>query len=106
PAGATVGHRAARLDALAEARASGEQIDGGDVLDELVPILAPLEPRRILCARVHDARDAQPHRRQCAGVADVDLHAVAARSLVLVPSGRERAGPEADAGQLFGSERI
>src|SRR2546422_520475 len=74
-----------RLDTGAEGRAPGEQVDRRKVLDELVLLGPPAEANRILCARVHDACGAEADRLQRPGVGDVDLHALAAGSAVLVP---------------------
>src|SRR5207237_5025939 len=75
----------AKVHARAKGGAAGEEIDGRDVLDELVLLGPPLEPGRVLRAGVHDAGGAEPHGREGARVGDVDLDALAARSLVLVP---------------------
>src|SRR5262245_25886546 len=84
PGSAELGHGGARLHAGAEGRAAGEQIDGGDVLDELVLLGPPAEAGRVLRAGVHDAGGAEPDGRERSRVGDVDLDSLAPRPPVLV----------------------
>src|SRR5689334_17664037 len=79
PRSAEVGDRFAGVDAGAERGAARQQIDRGDVLDELVFLGPPAEARRVLRPGVHDAGDAQPDRLEGARIGEVDLHAVATR---------------------------
>src|SRR5438132_7155240 len=106
PGSAQLADRAAGFDARPEFAASGEQVDGWDLLDELVLLGAPAEARWILRAGVDDARHAGAHWLELARIGDVELHAAAARAGVLVPGGRERARAEQDARQLLRRERV
>src|SRR4051812_28390130 len=94
----------ALLRLLAERLVAGEQIDGRLVLDELVPLRAPAELRRILRPRVHDGGDAQAHRVHSPRIGHVDLHALAALAAVLVPGRRERARPEGQSRERLAGE--
>src|SRR5438067_4323708 len=106
PQGAELGDGGPLLRLRPERRAAGEQVDGRLVLDELVLLGPPAELRWILRARVHDGGDTEPDGVQPARVGDVDLHAVAALPLVLVPGGREGRGAEADPLESFASKIV
>src|SRR5258708_3979379 len=106
PGGAELRDTGSLVYLRAEVRASGQEIDGGRVLDALVLLGGPAERHGVLRARMPEAGEPEPDRVEAARIGEMDLHAVAARARVLVPGGREGAGPEADAGQLLGAERV
>src|SRR5207245_3639914 len=105
PRRAQLGRGPSRLDPGAEGGAPGEQVDGRQVLDELVLVGPPAEAGRVLRARVHDACGAEADRLQRPRVGDVDLYALAAGSAVLVPGGRECARAEPHARPVLRRER-
>src|SRR5205085_12496029 len=90
PRGAQLGDRPPRLHPRPESGAPSEQIDRRDVLDELVLLGAPAEPRRILRAGVHDTGDAGADRLEGPRIPHLKLHPVATRAGVLAPGGGER----------------
>src|SRR5882762_6781502 len=101
PGGADLLDGCALLHHGAEDRAAGEQIDRGLVLDELVLLGAPAELLRVLGARMHHRRHAQPDGVEAPRVGQVDLNAMAPLAFVFVPGGGERHGTEPDAFERF-----
>src|SRR5215813_2410646 len=73
PAAGEVVERSTPVDPLAQRRTTGEQIDGRNLVDELVRPVAPRELARILVAARHEERDAGAVRPERLGVRDVQL---------------------------------